>query len=143
MKDEKWSKIDEEEIPEMVELLMRSNVDIDEICNETILRPFDAKTIKSHYYAFVSKLFKNEKERFVRYFKDQVFEIIQREHPCGVEELTYLTDSIRQQMPIAYMISTDDFLDIWDWKYREPNTQLEMTFGEWAELYSKCDKQND
>lgn len=127
----------EEEVREMVEFLMRSTLNLQAIKQEPIFGQIDDEVVEQHYYAILNDLKEKEKEVHLSNFKNHVFQIIRQEHPIFEEEVLYLIQDYAEELPLLFQISTDELLNIWDMKYKEPNTELEFTFGEWAALYRR------
>lgn len=137
MEDEDfWEFKNEKEIKDMIEFLMRSTLNLENIKNEPILKNVPTELIEKYYYDIINWIFQIVKNKYLLDFKSFVFEVIKSNKPNSIEELTYLVNDYAYNMPITFQISTKEILDLWDMEYTEPNTNITKTFGEWVKIYN-------
>ncbi|MCM1021565.1 MAG: hypothetical protein NC343_04895 [Muribaculum sp.] len=125
------------EIRSMTEFLMRSTSNLHEIIREPIFNNVDREIVEQSYFEIVNDLISSTKELHISNLKNFVFSVIRKEKPVVDEEIFHLIDEYVHKMPLLFQITTEELLNIWNMSYTEPNTGIELTFSEWAELCRK------
>lgn len=125
-----------DEARQMVECIMRDSIELRDVLKEWQCVGVESpKQVITLYYDIIKEILERDKKVIYEKFRKRLFEAMKIYTPLSDEEWSWIVDEENKKLPILYQLTFEERDNLWNEQYKDENSDLILSYKEWASLF--------